>query len=334
MKATRDWFGEALIAAAETNDKVVVVNCDLASATRTQKFKFMFPDRFVECGIAEANAISIAAGLAQEGFRPFVASFAHFLTGKFLEIFQSVALNNAGVVLVGTHAGLAIGKDGPTQMGLRDLAVMRSLHNVRIMQPADGRETRQMLRYLTASTAPAYLRLCRQPTREVHTDDYAFAFGRVDVIRSGSGPVVFTMGGMVSVVLDAVELLPAAARPSVINVSSLPAAPADVLAALAGSSGHALVVEDHFAKGGLTDEIARILVGYPGVSSFDSVSVTDFGQSGDPDDLYERYCLDRAGLARRFLALATIGDIVHDRPPQDSGYQGSRRDEPAPVRVP
>jgi transketolase len=301
MKATRDWFGEALIAVAQADDKVVVVNCDLASATRTQNFKLMFPDRFIECGIAEANAIGVAAGLAQEGFRPFVASFAHFLTGKFLEIFQSVALNNSGVVLVGTHAGLAIGKDGPTQMGLRDLAVMRSLHNVQILQPADGRETREMLRYLAASTAPAYLRLCRQPAREVHSADYAFTFGRADIIRSGSGPVVFTMGGMVPVVLDAVDMLPAAGRPSVVNVSSLPVRPADVLAALADSSGDALVVEDHFAKGGLTDEIARIVAGRPGISSFDSVSVTDFGQSGDPDDLYERYGLDRDGLARRFL---------------------------------
>jgi transketolase len=304
MKATRDWFGEALIAVAEADDKIVVVNCDLASATRTQLFKVMFPDRFVECGIAEANAIGVAAGLAQEGFRPFVASFAHFLTGKFLEIFQSVALNNAGVVLVGTHAGLAIGKDGSTQMGLRDLAVMRSLHNVQVMQPADGRETREMVRYLAASTAPAYLRLCRQPTREVHSDDYTFRFGRADIIRSGRGPVVFTMGGMVPVVLDAAVLLPAAARPSVVNVSSLPVAPDDVLAVLAVSSGDVLVVEDHFSKGGLTDEIARILVGCPQVASFDSVSVTDFGQSGDPDDLYERYCLDRDGLARRFRAIA------------------------------
>jgi transketolase len=304
LKATRDWFGEALIAIAEANDKIVVVNCDLASATRTQTFKLMFPDRFIECGIAEANAIGVAAGLAQEGFRPFVASFAHFLTGKFLEIFQSVALNNAGVVLVGTHAGLAIGKDGPTQMGLRDLAVMRSLHNVQIMQPADGRETREMLRYLAASTAPAYLRLCRQPTREVHSADYEFTFGSADVIRPGSGPVVFTMGGMVPVVLDAAKLLPAASRPSVVNVSSLPVTPDDVLAVLAGSSGDVLVVEDHFAKGGLTDEIARILVGCSGVSSFESVSVTDFGQSGDPDELYERYCLDQAGLARHFLAVA------------------------------
>jgi transketolase len=310
VKATRDWFGEALVAAAEADDKIVVVNCDLASATRTQKFKLMFPDRFVECGIAEANAIGIAAGLAQEGFRPFVASFAHFLTGKFLEIFQSVALNEAGVVLVGTHAGLAIGKDGPTQMGLRDLAVMRTLHNVQIMQPADGQETREMLRYLTANTAPAYLRLCRQPTREVHSEDYEFAFGCADVVRHGTGPVVFTMGGMVSVVLETVDALPPTRKPSVVNVSSLPARPEDIMAALEGSSGDVLVVEDHFAKGGLTDEMARILVGCPDVSSFDSISVTDFGQAGDPDALYERYCLDRASLARRFLAMAGPREIL------------------------
>ena len=299
MKATRDWFGEALVRVAEANDKVVVVNCDLASATKTQKFKLKFPDRFVECGIAEANAISLAAGLAQEGFRPFVASFAHFLTGKFLEIFQSVALNDAGVVLVGTHAGLAIGKDGPTQMGLRDLAVMRSLPNVQIMQPADGRETSEMLRYLAASTAPAYLRLCRQPTREVHSDDYEFAFGRADVVRHGSGPVVFTMGGMVPVILDAVDALPASRRPSVVNVSSLPATPDDVLAVIRDGSGDVLVVEDHFETGGLTDEIARIVAGHQDISSFDSISVTDFGQAGDPDDLYERYCLDPASLTQR-----------------------------------
>jgi transketolase len=304
LKATRDWFGEALVAAAEADDTVVVVNCDLASATRTQDFKLRFPGRFIECGIAEANAIGVAAGLAQEGFRPFVASFAHFLTGKFLEIFQSVALNDAGVVLVGTHAGLAIGKDGSTQMGLRDLAVMRSLHNVQILQPADGRETREMMRYLTAGTAPAYLRLCRQPAREVHSEDYEFAFGHADVVSHGSGPVVFTMGGMVPVVLDAAESLPVTRRPSVVNVSSLPIAPDDVRALLAGSSGHVLVVEDHFAKGGLTDEIARIAAGCRDVSSFDSISVTDFGQSGDPDDLYKRYCLDQASLARRFGAAA------------------------------
>src|SRR4029077_11082450 len=125
--------------------------------------------------------------------------------------------------------------------------------------------------------------------------------------------VVFTMGGMVPVVLDAVDALPATARPSVVNVSSLPATPGDVLAVVAGSSGDVLVVEDHFAKGGLTDEIARIVAGRSGVSSFESISVTDFGQAGDPDELYERYCLDQASLARRFLAVARPSEISLNR---------------------
>jgi transketolase len=181
------------------------------------------------------------------------------------------------------------------------------------MQPADGQETREMLRYLTASAAPAYLRLCRQPTREVHSADYEFAFGRTDVVRRGRGPVVFTMGGMVPVVLDAADALPATTGLSVVNVSSLPVVPADVLAVVADSSGDVLVVEDHFAKGGLTDEIARILAGRPGVASFDSVSVTDFGQAGDPDELYERYCLDRVSLAQRFLAAARPREISLNR---------------------
>jgi transketolase len=188
-----------------------------------------------------------------------------------------------------------------------------------------------MLRYLTANRAPAYLRLCRQPTREVHPEDYEFAFGGADVVRRGSGPVVFTMGGMVPVVLDAVDALPAARRPSVVNVSSLPATPDHVLAVLEGSTGDVLVVEDHFSKGGLTDEIARIMVGCPGISSFDSISVTDFGQAGDPAELYERYCLDQASLARRFLAVARprginrrtpVGGMIHD--PWGRRYQGSR----------
>ena len=131
--------------------------CDLSSATKISQFKKVFPSRFFECGIAEANAIGIAAGLAQAGFRPFLAGFSHFLTGKFLEIFQSIGLNNTGVVLVGTHVGLAIGKDGPTQMGLRDIALLRTLPNVDILHPVDGIETDQVLRFITSNNRPCLL---------------------------------------------------------------------------------------------------------------------------------------------------------------------------------
>ena len=285
MISTRDWFGAALVAVAREFDHVVVVNCDLGKATRTLQFKEEFPERFFECGIAEANAIGVAAGLAQEGYRPFVASFGHFLTGKFLEIYQSVGLNNAGVVLVGTHAGLAIGQDGPTQMGLRDLALMRTLPNVEVLQPADGTQTRQMMMYLAAGRCPSYLRLCRQPQAEVHPDAYRFQFGTPDVVREGADVVVFAMGGTVPVVLDAAERLAVnGISPTVVNVSSMPVDRV-AIAQVVSRHRHAVVVEDHYHVGGLADELARIVLSLADRPRYDVMAVPDYGQAAPADDL-------------------------------------------------
>jgi transketolase len=302
MRATREWFGDALTELVAVRDDVVVVNCDLGSATKTLKVKQKFPDRFFECGIAEANAIGIASGLAQEGYRPFLASFAHFLTGKYLEIFQSIGLNNSGVVLVGTHTGLAIGKDGPTQMGLRDLALMRTLHNMQILHPVDGVETRQMLTYVAANREPAYLRLCRQPQREIHPPDYRFTFGEPDVVRRGNGLALFGMGGTVEVLLDSVaELAADGVDPTVVNVSSLPVNPASARR-LFHDHTYAFVVEDHFVKGGISDELARIVLETKETVHFGTWGVGDYGQAGSPADLYARYELDPAGVASRIRA--------------------------------
>jgi transketolase len=303
MTATRDWFGAALVELAREYDHLVVVNCDLGKATRTHAFRDEFPDRFFECGIAEANAIGVAAGLAQEGYRPFVASFGHFLTGKFLEIFQSVGLNDAGVVLVGTHAGLAIGCDGPTQMGLRDVALMRTLPNMQVLQPADGAETRQMLAYLATGQRPAYLRLCRQPLPEVHDAGYRFRFGRPHVLRTGHEVALLAMGGTVPVAVAAADRLAVAGiAPTVVNVSSLPVDPA---AAAAVARGHrvVVVVEDHYVVGGLADEVGRILLGLADRPRFEVLAVPDYGQAGPPEDLYRRYGLDPAGVAARITDL-------------------------------
>jgi transketolase len=299
-RSTRDWFGDALVELADDHDEVVVVDCDLASATRTSRFAERYPDRFVECGIAEANAIGIAAGLAQEGYRPFVASFAHFITGKYLEIFQSIGLNGAGVVVVGTHAGLAIGQDGPTQMGLRDLALMRTLPNVEILQPADGHETRQMLEHLVSHRRPSYLRLCRQPQREIHAGDHRFTPGQPAVVHRGTHVAVFTMGGMLAVVLDAVDELAreGGVHPTVVNASSLPLDRAAV-ERIARAHGSVFVVEDHAGIGGLGDEIARIVARMPDDVRFDAWGVADYAQTGTPSELYARYQLDTAGVAHR-----------------------------------
>ncbi|WP_431875916.1 transketolase family protein [Amycolatopsis sacchari] len=302
MKATRDWFGAALVQVGETHEKVVVVNCDLGSATKTLGFGRRFPDRFFECGIAEANAIGLAAGLAQEGFRPFVASFGHFLTGKYLEIFQSIGLNRAGAVLVGTHSGLAIGKDGPTQMGLRDLAVMRTLPGVEILHPADGEETRQMLAHLVSHDRPCYLRLCRQPQREVHDRGYRFRFGQPDVLRQGRDVAVFSMGGMVPVIADAVtDLTEHGIDPTVVNVSSLPA-DAGAIREIATAHPAVFIIEDHYVVGGLADEISRILLAVPNPPRVRSWGVPDYGQAAAPEDLYARYRLDRRAVVDHLMS--------------------------------
>ncbi len=302
MKATRDWFGEILVGVSAANSDVVVVNCDLASATKTSAFKTKFPSRFFEVGIAEANGIGVAAGLAQEGYRPFIASFGHFLTGKFIEIFQSVGLNDSGVVLVGTHAGLAIGKDGPTQMGLRDLALMRTLQNVEVLQPADGRETRQMLEYVVGHRRPTYLRLCRQPLREVHDETYQFRFGHPSLLRDGSDVALVTMGGVAPVVLDSAERLAAGGiEAAVLNASSLPL-DVEAFRALMAPYRNVMVIEDHFLRGGLIDEVARLVLGLDRHVRFAGWGVPDYGQAGSPSDLYERYDLDAGGVAGRVEA--------------------------------
>lgn len=140
MKATRDGFGEGLVELAKDEKNIVVLSADLSKATRTAKFAKEFPDRFFECGIAECNAIGIASGLSENGFYPVFSSFASFLTGKYDVIRVSAAYSDATMLLVGTHAGLAIGKDGVTQMGLEDISLMRSMPNMKVYQPATSNQ--------------------------------------------------------------------------------------------------------------------------------------------------------------------------------------------------
>ena len=158
MIATRDAFGNQLLNSAKINDKIIVLNADLGKATKTEKFGIKYPDRFFEIGIAESNMIGIGSGLSEYGFKVVMTSFASFLTGKYDVIRVSLAYSKSPVILVGTHAGLAIGKDGVTQMGLEDISIMRSLPNMKVMQPATPIETEKMLEYLlTVQKRPPHM---------------------------------------------------------------------------------------------------------------------------------------------------------------------------------
>ena len=180
MLATRDAFGNELLKCSQKNDNIIVLSADLSKPTRTDKFAKEFPNRFFEIGIAESNMIGIGSGLSEHGFKVVMTSFATFITGKYDVIRISLAYSNAPVILVGSHAGLAIGRDGVTQMGLEDLSLMRSLPNMKVMQPATAIEAEKMVEYLLTSeqTTPVYLRLGRQPVPEVFDETYSFIPGK------------------------------------------------------------------------------------------------------------------------------------------------------------
>src|SRR5919199_1752926 len=184
-EATRKSFGEAL-AEIGSDERVWALDGDLMKSTYTYLFRDKYPERFVECGIAEKNMIGVAAGLALAGKVPFAASFACFIANRLEVVRMSVGYNHANVRLVGTHAGIGIGADGASQMGLEDVSAVRALPNFTIIQPADYVETKRAVEYLLEHEGPVYLRVTRQKLEDVNGDDYRFELGKAVQLREGS----------------------------------------------------------------------------------------------------------------------------------------------------
>src|SRR5437867_6587481 len=206
-KASRAAFGEALLDLGAKDDRIVTLDADLSKSTMTAKFAKTFPGRAFNLGIAESNMIGIGAGLALTGRIPFACSFACFVVGRFETIRISVAYTNANVKLVGTHAGIAIGEDGFSQMGIEDVACIRALPNIGIVQPTDELETKQVIAYAVEHQGPLYLRLTRQNLEPVCPPDYRFQLGRWLVLRRGHDVTLIATGGTVFNCLEAAKLL-------------------------------------------------------------------------------------------------------------------------------
>lgn len=207
MKATRDGFGEQLVLSAEKNDNIIVLSADLGKATKINKFGAAYPDRLYEMGIAENNMVGVASGLSEYGYKVFLASFASFLTGKYDTIRCSIAYSNAPCVIVGTHCGMAIGRDGVTQMGLEDLSLMRSLPGMSVLNPSTYNQTKSIVKYLCENDLenPHYLRLGRQPVEEIYEENVPFEFGKGVVVKEGGDGVVFSTGCVLPDVLEATK---------------------------------------------------------------------------------------------------------------------------------
>jgi len=304
-KSTREAYGEALAALGRENDKIVVMDADLAGATKTVTFKKAFPDRFYDFGIAEADMICAAAGFAFSGYVPFASTFAIFGAGRaFEQIRNSVAYPGANVKLAFTHAGLAVGEDGGSHQSLEDIALMRELPGMTVFSPCDAAETHKAVRAAAEITGPVFIRLTRPGTDDITDDATPFVPGKALVLREGTDAAIFATGLMVTRALAAADILAAGGiSAAVVNFHTIKPIDEECILSYNGKVRAIVTAEDHFIAGGLGSAVAEIIAGKPG-ARFDRVGVNDrFGQSGSPAKLYEEYGLTAEHIAAKVRAL-------------------------------
>jgi len=303
-KATRAAYGEALAELGAVNSKVVALDADLAHATMTVTFKNAYPDRHFNAGIAEANMVGMAAGMATMGLVPFCSTFAMFGAGRAYEqVRNSVAYPHLNVKLAMSHAGVSVGEDGGSHQCVEDLALMRAIPGMTVICPADANETRRAVFAAAELDGPVYLRLARLAS-PVFEDEQPFTIGKANVLREGSDVAVFATGLMVSESLAAAKLLEAqGVSAAVINVHTIKPLDAECVAAYARKCGKVVTVEEHSVIGGLGDAVADALLGKVDCA-FHKIGVQDrFGQSGKAKAVLEEYGLTAPQIAERIKKL-------------------------------
>lgn len=298
--ATREAYGKALVELGEQNKNVVVMDADLAGATMTKFFKAAHPDRFFDCGIAEANMMNIGAGLSTMGLIPFCSTFAMFGAGRAYEqIRNSIAYPKFNVKICCSHAGVSVGEDGGSHQSIEDIGLMRLIPGMTVIVPADANEARKATFALAEFQGPAYMRLARLAT-PVFEEDYPFEIGKANVLREGKDVAVFACGLMVNEALEAAKLLSAEGiEISVINVHTIKPIDAACVTEYAQKCGNVVTVEEHSVIGGLGDAVADVLMGKV-CCKFRKIGVNDqFGQSGKAADVLREYGLTADQIAAR-----------------------------------
>ena len=301
--ATREAYGKALVELAAVNDKVVVLDADLAGATMTKYFKAACPERFFDCGIAEGNMMNIGAGLSTMGLVPFCSTFAMFGAGRAYEqIRNSIAYPKFNVKICCSHAGVSVGEDGGSHQAIEDIGLMRMIPGMTVLVPADAKEARKATFALAAFKGPAYMRLARLAT-PVFDEEYPFEIGKANVLREGKDVVVFACGLMVNEALEAAKLLAAEGiEISVINVHTIKPIDEACVSEYAAKCGNVVTVEEHSVIGGLGDAVAGVLMGKINCK-FLKIGVNDqFGQSGKAADVLREYGLTADQIAAKIKA--------------------------------
>lgn len=299
--ATRESYGNALVALGREHDDVVVLDADLAAATKTGIFQKEFPERHIDCGIAEANMIGIAAGLSTCGKVPFASTFAMFAAGRaFEQVRNSVGYPHLNVKIGATHAGISVGEDGATHQCNEDIALMRTIPGMTIINPCDDIEAKAAVKAAYEMDGPVYMRFGRLAAPVIHKEDYQFEIGKGVKMRDGSDVTIVATGLMVSNALDAAEKLSEdGIQAEVINIHTIKPLDEEMIIASAKKTGKVITVEEHSVIGGLGSAVCDALSEkYP--TQVTKLGVKDmFGHSGPALELLKEFQLDSEGIYRQ-----------------------------------
>ena len=293
-KPMRDVYGEALLSVCQENPKVVVLDGDLGNSTKTELVRQAFPERFFNIGIAESNLVGVGAGLAACGFIPWITSFSSFLLcNAYDQIRLAVAMSNINAKILGSHGGITLGKDGPTQMGIEDLALMGGLPTMTIVVPCDAASMRAAVRTVTEYKGPVFLRSSRVAMPEIYPEEETpFEIGKANVVREGKDLTIIACGLMVGMALDAAAILSRDGIDSrVLDLHTIRPLDKDALMAAARETGAIVTAEEHLLQGGMGSNVARVIAEeYPMPMRF--VGLQDrYVESGDPWELLRKYHL-------------------------------------------
>ena len=300
--ATRDAYGKALVELGGTNDKVVVLDADLAAATKTGMFKKAYPERFFDSGIAESNMMGVAAGLATTGYTVFASTFAMFAAGRAYEqVRNSIAYPHLNVKIGATHAGISVGEDGASHQCCEDIALMRAIPGMVVINPADDIEARAAVLAAAEYEGPVYMRFGRLAVPRIFDENYKFEIGKAVVLSEGTDVTICATGLMVNEALEAKKLLEAEGiSAEIINVHTIKPLDAETILASAAKTGVIVTAEEHSVIGGLGSAVSEAVCESGKPVPVIKLGVNDeFGKSGPAVELLHIYGLDAQNIVEK-----------------------------------
>ena len=290
-KATRESYGAALVEFG-ANPDIVVLDADLSKSTKTEMFKKAYPDRFINMGIAECNMMCVAAGLAASGKIAFASTFAMFAAGRaFEQIRNSIGYTNLNVKIGATHAGISVGEDGASHQCLEDIALMRSIPNMVIINPADDREAMAAVKAAIDHKGPVYMRFGRLAVDDINDENYKFELGKGVTVKDGNDVTIVATGLMVEMAIKAADMLnEEGISARVVNIHTIKPIDEDIIIKASKETGAIVTAEEHYIMGGLGSAVSEVVCANA-PCPVKIIGTDRFGKSGKPAELFQEYGL-------------------------------------------